>query len=202
MSISQLFSQKKRTIIKYKKSEVTTYAFVVDCTLTENHTRKSTVTDHEVEEGSNFSDNIKNDARSVSLTGLVSDLVLFPFQITTYNLSDEEDQPSQKAYDIFEEIHQNKYLCTVETTLDLYENAVLESITMPRDKNTRKSFRFSCTFKEIRAISSKITEIENTKLAKDDKKKAQNKVKTGGNVKKSLTDKEELTSVLYDIGAQ
>ena len=145
-----------------------------DAVLSEEHNLTSEATQHEIEDGSLITDHIINRGRTLRLECLVSDDPLTYLQTgmlertinsTTpelfrsklgFGLSDENGKPSKDAFDQLEKIYEEKRPVTVVTGLKKYDNMVMESLNIPRNKDTVRSLKFDVSFRQIKRVSTKM----------------------------------------------
>lgn len=127
----------------------------IDVFTNETHNFDSLITSDPVEEGSDITDNIKEQPISVVLTGIVSDT---PFgQLDLRRPLGELH--SAAALDKLLEIREAREPVTIETSLRKYENMALERLSVPMNINVGDSFQFTATFKQIRIITTQRTTV-------------------------------------------
>ncbi len=129
--------------------------FEIDVNVTESHTSALQVTDFEVEEGANITDHARKMSRTVILNSVVSDT---PIGAIASRRS-ADGLPSEDALAKLEQLQEDREPITIETDLRIYDNMILESLTIPRDKDNGNALRFSATFKEIRLVTNRRTTI-------------------------------------------
>lgn len=110
-----------------------------DCTVSERHSGKLVITEHPVEEGANVADHARKDPDGLDLQGIISDQPIL--------LNIEDLQPSvpgtspneraKSAYREFQRLQDTAALLTVTTEVRTYEDMIIESISVNRDKETR-----------------------------------------------------------------
>lgn len=143
-----------------------------DAVLSEEHNFTSEATQHEIEDGSLITDHIINRGRTLRMECLVSDDPLTYLQTgmlertinsTTpelfrsklgFGLSEENGKPSKEAFDQLEKIYEEKRPVTVITGLKKYDNMVMESLNIPRNKDTVRSLKFDVSFRQIKKVST------------------------------------------------
>jgi hypothetical protein len=92
------------TIIKFPDD----YDLEIDVTTKESHGRRSTLTKHKVEEGSQVSDHIVKENQTFSIDGVVSEDSLEP--------TDGFTKMTSQLKERLESAYNNSYLLTVETS--------------------------------------------------------------------------------------
>ncbi len=137
---------------------ITIGGFDVDAAITEEHAFDADVTDYAVEKGSNISDNIRSRPAKVTIEGVVSDTPLTEMA-RTRAASGGSGPPSQDALAHLEKIRDDREPVTIVTSLRLYENMALESLSIPRSKDTGDALRFRAVFKQIRFVTNARTTV-------------------------------------------
>lgn len=127
--------------------------FPVDVAVREEHTFSSRVTSNPVEDGSDFTDHILNDPEFVRVEGIVSDTPLSKMA----GLRTSGIKPSEDALVTFLVIRENKEPVTIETSLQIYQNMVLENLTIPRSAQQGGALFFSATFKKAVLVTNNKT---------------------------------------------
>lgn len=60
----------------------------------------------------------------------------------------------KSAYQMFEQIYENRLPVTIITGLDAYPNMVMESLSMPRNQGTTRSLPFTASFRRVNFVWS------------------------------------------------
>lgn len=140
--------------------------YEIDAALKEEHAREAIVTEYPIEEGSDVTDHVLPKPKRYSLDGVVSDTPMggmreiranqgaFVEGETTFGV-----KPSDDALAKLEEIFENRKAVTIETELKTYENMFMESLSVPRDKETGEALRFSAKFKQGKFIKNERTTV-------------------------------------------
>lgn len=115
-----------------------------DLVLSEAHSLTSTVSEHPVEEGATISDHIQQNLRSGKLRGLVSN-----YSIQTGG-GDGETNRAMNAWLIFQNLWKSRQLVTIVTTLEVYENVAVVSVSTNRDASTGDSLEFDVDFRQVK----------------------------------------------------
>lgn len=127
--------------------------YVLDVTLSEDHEFESEITDYPVESGSNISDNIRPRPITVTMEGLVSK---HPFDHIKL-LRDVPESPHHPhdAYAVLLAIREDREPVTIRTSLDVFKDMALQSLSMPRDASTGDALRFTAKFQQIQTVENK-----------------------------------------------
>ena len=95
---------------------------------------------------------VRSRPKSLVLESVVSDTPVDPELVErraqTFRL------PSRECLEYLEQLDETKEPVTVSTPFKVYDNMVLESLDMPRDKNTGDALRFTATFRQIRVVKN------------------------------------------------
>lgn len=114
----------------------------VDATLSQEHTSAADVTDHPVEDGADVSDHVRVRAPRVRLTGVVSNTPLVASNFTG------DDRAGATWQDLLGLQHTGA-LIDVVTSLDTYDNMVIEELSATRDAQRGDSLHFTAVLKRI-----------------------------------------------------
>ena len=129
--------------------------FLIDASVSENHSRNSDVTSYPVEESGDITDNIRNLPIEITIDGIVSDS---PLNDVALERSDGA-LPSEDALALFEKIYADREPVTIISSLMPYTNMAMKTLTIPKDSRTGKALRFSVVFKQIELITNNRTTI-------------------------------------------
>lgn len=138
--------------------------FLIDCSISENHTFESQVTEYPVESGSNISDNIRPMPITVEMECLVSNSpigVMKDFRDTISaappggGSGDDGTKPSVAIYEKLQVIRKNRKPVTIRTSIRTFERMVLKNLTIPRSGKSGDDLRFSATFQQIDTVENK-----------------------------------------------
>ena len=156
----------------------------LDASLKENHVRKATVSDNELEDGTIASDHVRLTPLSLTMDAVVSDT---PISILGLGVSTDDFLGAANDFfggekSAFEDLVKNDtrtpaeawaYLndtmelrtpFSVVTALDRYENMIITSLSAPRTAQNGKDLAFSIELREIITIKSSTTTIPGFKL--------------------------------------
>jgi hypothetical protein len=170
----------------------------IDVTVTDNHSLKSIVTNHPVEDGSNLSDHVYNEPDSYSMQGMITNTPLrgpglLGFGGTTDSV--------QTVFDALRKLRDDKIPFTVITSLRRYENMVFSDINIPRDSQTGQTLRFSATMIQIVTVSVETTTLSELGLSEGLKDSGTPTRDRGKQVTSPATTKQtENASLLYKAG--
>ncbi len=124
----------------------------LDATTSVNHDYNSKVVEHAIEEGSDITDHVHDEPLTLQLSGMISDHPLVP---TFFNL---DFGRSVKLFDILRRWQKQRALLTITTSLDKYENMVIESLNVtragPRDAH---SLPLSMKFRQVITVASRLS---------------------------------------------
>ena len=129
--------------------------FRIDATVSEEPSYSAEVTAHPVEKGADIVDHVRARPVTLSITGIVSDTPLQP-------LASERDGttlPTETARKRLREIYTNREPVAVETDDTVYENMILETLSIPRDSTTGDALRFSATFRQVEFVTNERTTV-------------------------------------------
>lgn len=128
--------------------------FNASLTLNESHQRTSTITDHAIESGAKVSDHIIRDPERITVLGFVTD--------TPGKFGQWFPGATQGAFDTLDKAWSAGELFTVYTGRKKYENMVIESLDLPRDRDG--SMQFSITMRRVRIVESASVKLPKVKV--------------------------------------
>lgn len=129
--------------LRYRVAPTKLDTLELDLTLREGHDRSADVTDHPIEDSLDVTDHVKLKAQRYTIEGLITNT---PFDKTP------DGGITQAAFDALDALVGR--VVTVRTRFKVYENMVLEQLSIPRDKTGGESLRFTGSFKQIRKVSN------------------------------------------------
>lgn len=138
--------------------------FNANLTLNESHQRTSTITDHAIESGAKISDHIIRDPERITVLGFVTD--------TPAKFGQWFPGATQGAFDTLDKAWSAGELFTVYTGRKKYENMVIESLDLPRDRDG--SMQFSITMRHVRIVETASVKLPKVKVKANALKKAKN----------------------------
>ena len=127
--------------------------FLIDCSISENHTFDSDVTDYPVESGSNISDNIRPLPLVVEIEGVVSNTPIGLIADNRRGRTNPDQSPADDAYDLFQRIRDRRKPVTIMTSLRTYNDMALKGLSIPRGENM-DAMRFRATFQQIQTVEN------------------------------------------------
>jgi hypothetical protein len=129
---------------------------VVDASVRESHENEAQITDNPVEEGVDVTDHVRIMPKRLTMDGVISDTPITLSVIS--NISGAIGTVtefiggrslSQEAYDRLLRLQANREPMTIVTGLRVYQNMLIESLTVPRDSRTANAIHFTAVFREI-----------------------------------------------------
>lgn len=140
-----------------------------DCSLHENHSRKSNPTRFPVENGQTVSDNLIVEPFDLELNGIITDtpiggvqgliteaatsvasrlvppigVVALAAGYAAYNAISGSSSPSKLAYQQFLQLQSNAQPFDVRTSLHYYKSMWISNISVPRSKDTGQAIEFT-----------------------------------------------------------
>lgn len=129
----------------------------LDATLSHQIQRTATATMHPIESGSKISDHVQLDPVVVTVTGFVSNN---PVTFLSFGLVPQQDQTrSKSAYDALVQTFDNKELVQVQSELEVFDDMVMTSLTVPRDRTNFNALQFTATFQKIKRVGTLVVEL-------------------------------------------
>lgn len=178
----------KRVTFQFTDENGTSIELIkIDATRAEEHVLSSKATSHEVEDGSDISDHVIKNGRSLTINGVISDHPINLLAAASGNiagivgnitegftrgivtgatsklgstlLSKNQGKPSKNAMDMLDYIYEGNIPLTIITGLKTYTNMMMEKLNVPRQVRTVNALEFSASFREIRIVGSEIVDI-------------------------------------------
>lgn len=118
----------------------------VDASPTQTHEREAAVTEHPVETGGVVVDHVRQQPRSLKISGVIED--------------------RDAAYATLNRLMETAALLTVRTSLETYQGVVLSALSVPRDAAAGDALQFSATFRRIVFAESQRVEVKKPPRAK------------------------------------
>jgi len=135
---------------------------IIDAFISETHSRSNTISVYPVENGSDISDHVQEQPKSLFITGIISPV------------GDGSNVIS--SFLELEKIMKSKEVLNVVSGLKVYTNMIITSLVLPRTAQNGASLNFSATMEEIRIVSSQAIAIPNSQI---DDKQAESKQDVG-----------------------
>ncbi len=130
--------------------------FLIDISVSEDHTFEAEVTSHPVESGSTISDNIRPMPIKVSMTCMVTNTPLEPMRTRREALPPfAPGQPlepyalAQQALAHLKKVWAKREPVTIRTSLGTFTNMAMNSLTVPRAADDGDALKFSVSFTQI-----------------------------------------------------
>lgn len=138
---------------------ITIDGYVIDATITQNHTLPSEVTSHPVQEGSDVTDHVRNLPVSFDCECIVSNTPIGPvaalrgFSQSVGGLVGGEALPSDDVYVHLLGVREAREPIVVDTPLQRYSDMILTNLTVPIESKTGDAIKFTATFTQLRLVS-------------------------------------------------
>lgn len=124
----------------------------LDLILSEAHNLPNVVTPHNIEDGSQITDNIKNELQNGSLTGLVTNFTLRIPGILVNR--------AQNAFEEMERLWRSRQLVTIVTVMKVYSNVAITNVNVARSDNTGEAIALNVSFQEVKRVKLKTVQID------------------------------------------
>ncbi len=131
----------------------------LDASLSETYSHDSVVTEHPVEGGQNITDHVRVQPVRLSIDGFISNHAIAR---TLVNL---DFTRAEDLYTILRDWQKQAARLTVTTGLDEYEDLVLKSFSVTRDKETGNALPIRLEFVEIQTVESQLSSAQAAKPA-------------------------------------
>lgn len=160
---------------------------VADCTISEGHARELDITEHPVEDGANISDHARLKPEVLSLEVIFSNTVIG---------GPAAPGRAEDAWERLRLLQEQAKLITVVTSLRVYENMVLATLSTPRSAKEGNAVRCQATLRNIKLVKNKTTTVVVTREPLAKKKQSTGKQASG-----EATDAEAKRKSLLKRGA-
>lgn len=133
----------------------------IDGFLEENHEQSAQVTAYPIEDGSVINDHVVHDPDKLSIVGVVAPSSIFLTDIFDFSFS--------RVVDIYWQLTDMKTAgqpITVVSGLRVYNNMIIESFSVSRNKDTGKGMDFNMTLSKARIVQSQTTAISKNTIGK------------------------------------
>lgn len=161
---------------------------------------------HRMEDGRSVSDNIDNENKEISFSGLITNIKSLrisdglPLKPTEQYTEIQTSLRSPADYVLLlEAIRDTKepFIVHWDELLPAAENCVFTNISLSRDKNTGRGFRINLSFQQLRFTSrALLTEV----ISQRDPDKNQSKTESSGNSTTTLESGDEVTVISFIPG--
>lgn len=167
---------------KSGNSEIAGEKYFTDTTVTITHDFSNSVTEHPVETGVSFSDHVQVKNNRFTLSGVFGAFTLN--QYAGDNIGYGKDRVKD-AYTFLTRLRNDREVFTLVSKYDVYENCVIESLSIPVNADSATSLYFDLNIVQIRVASTEsvsLVKVENVIAPKkDDASGTSNGGKQNGN---------------------
>lgn len=144
----------------------------IDATIEETHNRLADTTDFELEDGVTISDHVRLTPVTLNMNCFISDSpanyfgirglsditaniqnALLPGRFGDDEVPNAESRSPIDAWSYLNTLWENRELIAVVTSLQVYRNMVLTTLTAPKSASTGRSLEFKATLKEVRIVT-------------------------------------------------
>ena len=147
LSANLFFKRNKRYGLKSDFGSIT-----FDILVNERHAFNNDVSVHDIENGSELTDHIRNQLEQGSFTGLITN-----FSVKTGFIRTNR---GQDAFDLIYELWQKKTLVTITTVMKTYTNMAITSIGIARSEGTGDAIVLDISFRKVNQVRLRTTVIE------------------------------------------
>lgn len=123
-----------------------------DLELSENHNFSNTVTQYNVEDGSEISDHIQNNLEVGGVTGFITNFSIYDSVII--------ENKAQIAFDVLRNLWKAKELVDIYTIYHIYEGVAITNISMSRGSDSGESLTCDFSFQELNKVKLQEIEVE------------------------------------------
>jgi hypothetical protein len=192
----------------------------LDATVHESHEYINTLTEFPVEKGFNISDHVIRAPEKLTIEGFITNTPiprssdLQPLNGSAAQINRVESaleilldlaglpSPAKNTSDVSSSALFPKVIDEVQTGLRAYKNMVITRLTIPRDKDTGETMRFTCEMRHLITVLTETVTMQNTSelngRAPNTSTQATNEAKKGNQNGKTPTD-EKSSSILADV---
>lgn len=214
--VFSVLTKKKLVTITLLNSAGVNVAFPIDAVPSITHNMTSVITTNPIEDGSNITDHIILNPRTIELNCFISEAPLNFVDVvknavaTTVSgtilpplfqgsivalLADSNDRVTD-SYKILEELWSTKQKFSIQTGFKLYENMVIQSLTIP--ESIQRGLNFTMSLQQVSFAKTEYVKIPKSKVSSDTKHTATSKVNQGKTTLKPVV-KEQASSLLYKL---
>jgi hypothetical protein len=141
-------------------------SYLIDVSISEDHTFDAEVTDYPVESGSSFADHIRKKPITVTMDGLVPNNPFGNIALKRKSAGEQQafsvlGQPSDlgkaaasEAYAVLLSVWNAGEPVTIRTSLGTFERMAMTSLSIPRDAQTGDALKFSASFQQIQIVTN------------------------------------------------
>jgi hypothetical protein len=139
--------------ILFKANAVELGSLTLDASLSEDHASEVELTDNPVETGVNITDHKRKKPAQVTIVGVISNT---PLEFLSF-LSGLNDR-AETAWQTLKDLQAGEELLTIVTTLQVYENMQIVSLSAPRNKDLGNTLEFTAVCREVFTADSETVE--------------------------------------------
>jgi len=148
----------------------------IDVTFSENHERTAQISKNPIEDGSEITDHVTLDNTRLTISGMVSDSPLgFVFFTSTANSPVQAGKTGKASvgallagtvtrstltFDYLNELMDKRIPFSIINKFKIYEDMVIQSLTIPRDGSEGESLKFTAVLEQVNVVSSQTTAID------------------------------------------
>ncbi|MCP4051083.1 MAG: hypothetical protein GY730_10305 [bacterium] len=228
MSITTLFTggKKVQIIVPAKESNTNDSILEIDATPTITHNRISSLTKSPIEDGSEITDHITLENKTVTIEGVITKNPFNFFSSATSTIFSSTIQNNQRLSGIaasiggllsrepdrvenslifLNQIWENRIPFTIVAGLETYDNVVIKNLTITETSKTKNSIKFTATLEQVTFATTESSLIAQSSQAIFDKqtgRRAAPSVNRGQQIApetETATSKKS-SSVLFKIG--
>jgi hypothetical protein len=133
----------------------------MDACISRNYDFRAQVTQFPIETGSTVTDHVHLQPDELTLEGMVSNVPVTEVPTVLDLRGDAQASPgataggrAQQAYDALLTVFRKRLPLTVFTEHNIYEDMILESLSIPKDRVTGDSLKFSASLKKIYTVKT------------------------------------------------
>ncbi len=175
---------------KSGNSEIAGEKYFTDTTVTITHDFSNSVTEHPVETGVSFSDHVQVKNNRFTLSGVFGAFTLNQYAGDSIGYGKDR---VKDAYTFLTRLRNDREVFTLVSKYDVYENCVIESLSIPVNADSATSLYFDLNIIQIRVAST-----ESVSLVKVENVIAPKKDDASGTSNGGKTTNQE-TGVTYDL---
>lgn len=127
-----------------------------DATLDEVHDWKNEVTQNPVEEGSPVTDHVIEKSDKLRLTGVITNSPLRGEFAGQYFGGENESPRIQTTFDAIRELHKARQSVTVYTKHYVYDDMVIETVSIPRNAQIGEEVQFTLELVHVRFVKTQM----------------------------------------------
>ncbi len=153
------FNRGVRQKVAIASADVRFEVLEFDASISETHTGAAEATSHPVEDGSEMSDHVRRMPEELQINGVVTDHPIVYLRSTEGRPAVQGGDPRNRAKDVYFLLRRWKndgQRLGVSTTLRAYQNMVIISFSVARDKDSGNMLNANLTLREIVTAKTEI----------------------------------------------